>query len=71
MTEQSEASGKEANNKNEVVQLRQSELPAYCPTESMGLWSSHPRVYIPLEEKKEAACPYCGTRFELLADEQG
>ena len=64
MTEQTEA-----DHKNEVIGLKKSELPAYCPTEAMGLWNSHPRVYIPLEEEKEAACPYCGTRFELLDDE--
>lgn len=52
----------------ESVKLKKSELPAYCPTEKMGLWNSHPRVYIPLEEKKEANCPYCGTHFSLAEE---
>ncbi len=52
----------------ESVKLKPSELPAYCPTEEMGLWNSHPRVYIPLDEKKEASCPYCGTLFTLVED---
>jgi len=52
----------------ESVQVKRSDLPAYCPTEEMGLWNSHPRVYIPLEEKKQANCPYCGTLF-ILVDE--
>jgi uncharacterized Zn-finger protein len=50
----------------QVVKLTRADLPAYCPTESMGLWNSHPRVYIPLEETPVACCPYCGTRFELI-----
>jgi uncharacterized Zn-finger protein len=49
----------------EPVVIKRDELPAYCPTESMGLWNSHPRVYIPLEESDTADCPYCGTRFVL------
>ena len=53
---------------NQTVQIKASELPAYCPTEQMGLWNSHPRVYIPLEENRQANCPYCGTHFELTDD---
>ena len=52
--------------KQSPVKLRCEDLPAYCPTESMGLWNSHPRVYIPLEENSEANCPYCGTQFILV-----
>lgn len=57
-----------ANEKDQVIRVSRSELPAHCPTESMGLWSSHPRVFIPLEESPQASCPYCGTRFELVED---
>lgn len=46
-------------------QVSKSELPLRCPTESMGLWNSHPRVYIPIEDTGEAKCPYCGTEFKL------
>ncbi|OED37421.1 hypothetical protein AB833_23655 [Chromatiales bacterium (ex Bugula neritina AB1)] len=52
----------------QVVTVSKSELPAYCPTEEMGLWNSHPRVYIPLDESPQASCPYCGTQFELSAE---
>ncbi len=48
------------------VKVKREDLPAYCPTESMGLWNSHPRVYIPLEESPQANCPYCGTEFVLV-----
>lgn len=53
-------------NDTQVVKVTRDELPAHCPTESMGLWNSHPRVYIPLEESPQANCPYCGTQFELV-----
>ena len=51
---------------DQVVQVTRGELPVHCPTESMGLWNSHPRVYIPLEEQPVASCPYCGTQFKLV-----
>ncbi len=54
--------------KNQVIKVGRNELPVYCPTEAMGLWNSHPRVFIPLEESPEASCPYCGNRFELSDD---
>lgn len=59
------------NNKqasDQIVRVSRAELPAYCPTEAMGLWNSHPRVYIALEESPAVNCPYCGTRFELAED---
>ncbi|MDP1703157.1 MAG: zinc-finger domain-containing protein, partial [Sulfurimicrobium sp.] len=43
----------------------EDDLPLHCPTPGMALWSSHPRVYLPLEEKGEALCPYCGTLYKL------
>jgi len=58
----------EQNKTVEPVQIKTSDLPAHCPTEEMGLWNSHPRVYIPLQEQKEANCPYCGTQFVLIED---
>lgn len=61
-------SQQESNKEQQSVKVKRSELPAYCPTEAMGLWNSHPRVYIPLDETPEAFCPYCGTRFELVED---
>ena len=53
-------------NEQQPVQVKREDLPVHCPTESMGLWNSHPRVYIPLEESPEAGCPYCGTQFVLV-----
>ena len=51
---------------DQTVQVTRGDLPVHCPTESMGLWNSHPRVFIPLDEQPVANCPYCGTQFELV-----
>lgn len=55
-----------AQNRYEVTQ---ADLPLHCPMEGMSLWNSHPRVYLPLEESREARCPYCGAVYVLKADE--
>jgi len=48
-------------------EVRRSELPLCCPTPSMALWNSHPRVYLPIEaEGGRATCPYCGSQFVLV-----
>jgi uncharacterized Zn-finger protein len=31
----------------------------------MIAWDSHPRVFLPVEVKGEALCPYCGTMYVL------
>jgi len=46
-------------------QVRRADLPVSCPMPDMVLWSSHPRVYLPLEETGRARCPYCSATFEL------
>ncbi|MFI4918336.1 MAG: zinc-finger domain-containing protein [Legionellales bacterium] len=52
--------------KTQVV--RSHELPLSCPTKAMELWSSHPKVYLPIEKSGVEVCPYCGTRFVLQND---
>ena len=47
-----------------IVELDKQNLPAYCPNPLMPLWSSHPRVYLAVEEGI-AQCPYCSTRYQL------
>ena len=34
----------------------------------MELWSSHPKVYLPIEKSGQARCPYCGALFVLEDD---
>ena len=48
-----------------TVEVAPKDLPVYCPNPRMPLWSSHPRVFLPIEETGEAMCPYCGTRYRL------
>jgi uncharacterized Zn-finger protein len=51
-----------------VYEIARADLPLSCPTPSMALWNSHPRVYLPIEAKGgRASCPYCGAQY-LLKD---
>jgi uncharacterized Zn-finger protein len=34
----------------------------------MQAWSSHPRVFLPIEKTGEALCPYCGTLYKLKGE---
>jgi len=54
-----------ADNTQRYIEVSSDDLPLHCPTPGMQLWNSHPRVYLPLEEKGEALCPYCGTLYKL------
>ena len=53
------------NHAPQRYQITRADLPLHCPTDSMALWNSHPRVYLPIEDKGVAKCPYCGTVYEL------
>ena len=55
-----------AQNRYEVTR---ADLPLHCPMDSMTLWNSHPRVYLPIEDTGVAKCPYCGADY-VLVDEQ-
>jgi uncharacterized Zn-finger protein len=55
-----------AANTERRYDVHRADLPLSCPTPAMALWNSHPRVYLPLEDDGEAACPYCGARFVLI-----
>lgn len=57
-----------ADNTQRYIEVTAEDLPLHCPTPEMALWSSHPRVYLPLEEKGEALCPYCGTLYKLKGE---
>lgn len=47
------------------VIVEPKDLPAFCPNKAMPLWSSHPRVFLDLDDAGEAMCPYCGTVYRL------
>lgn len=52
-------------NKQRRIEITMKDLPLHCPTPSMRLWNSHPRVFLPIENTGEALCPYCGTLYSL------
>ena len=48
-------------------QVTRADLPLSCPSPSMALWNSHPRVYLAIEsEGGRSQCPYCGADYELV-----
>ena len=51
-----------AQNRYEVTR---ADLPVHCPLPGLSLWTSHPRVFLPIEETGEARCPYCGALYVL------
>ncbi len=53
------------NQSTSYVELDGKDLPAYCPNPNMPIWSSHPRVYIPVDDNLSAQCPYCGTVYKV------
>ncbi|WP_018169000.1 zinc-finger domain-containing protein [Thioalkalivibrio sp. ALMg9] len=59
-----------ANAQTEITVTRK-DLPLHCPTPTMALWSSHPRVFLPIDETPDGRylCPYCGTQFTLKDDD--
>lgn len=46
-------------------EITAADLPLHCPMDSMRLWDSHPRVFLPMEETGRAKCPYCGAEYVL------
>ncbi len=62
---QSSDSGHNTENKQACYEITSADLPLHCPTDSMTLWNSHPRVFLPIEKTGNAKCPYCGTDFLL------
>ncbi len=48
-----------------LVEVGEADLPLHCPTPDQLLWNAHPRVFLPIEQRGEALCPYCGTRYVL------
>lgn len=49
-------------------EVTEADLPLHCPLDSMALWNTHPKVYLPIEETGKAVCPYCGAEYVLRRD---
>ena len=54
--------------KARYYEVTAKDLPLHCPTPTMSLWNSHPRVFLPIEKTGEALCPYCGTLYKLKGE---
>ncbi len=54
-----------APNAENRYEVSTDDLPLSCPMPRMSLWNSHPKVYLPVEDKGEAKCPYCGAVYVL------
>ncbi|HWQ95245.1 MAG TPA: zinc-finger domain-containing protein [Gammaproteobacteria bacterium] len=52
-------------NAQNLYHVTRADLPLNCPMDSMSLWNSHPRVYLPIEATGKAKCPYCGADYVL------
>jgi uncharacterized Zn-finger protein len=55
----------QVRNDQRVVEVTETDLPLHCPMPGQSLWNAHPRVFLPIEQKGEALCPYCGTLYRL------
>jgi uncharacterized Zn-finger protein len=60
----SQAALKPANTQTRY-EVTTEDLPLHCPMPGSALWNSHPRVFLPIEDKGEARCPYCGALYVL------
>ena len=56
--------GKSVNTARKV-EVGEADLPLHCPRSQDMLWNAHPRVFLPVEQRGEALCPYCGTQYTL------
>ena len=54
-------------NAQRIYDVHRADLPLSCPSPSMALWNSHPRVYLPIvDEGGRSECPYCGATYQLV-----
>jgi len=50
------------------IEINGKNLPVYCPDSSMKKWSSHPRIFLNIDDNGKAQCPYCGTQYQVKLD---
>jgi uncharacterized Zn-finger protein len=53
-------------NAERAYEVTRADLPLHCPLDSMYLWNSHPKVFLPIEKTGHAQCPYCSTTYTLV-----
>ena len=57
-------------NAEQHYRVARHKLPLHCPLPDMYLWNSHPKVFLPIEATGAAKCPYCGTNYSLIPDDE-
>ena len=63
--------GHKGTNTQRVIEVTESDLPLHCPMPQHADWNAHPRVYLPIESRGDALCPYCGTLYRLKGKPSG
>ena len=59
------------DNTQRVIEVTENDLPLHCPMPQHADWNAHPRVYLPIEVRGDALCPYCGTLYRLKGKPSG
>lgn len=54
-------------NKENIIKVKESDLPLQCPMPEMLKWNAHPRVFLQIKKapNHEITCPYCSTKYIL------
>ena len=54
--------------KSREVLIYEKDLPLSCPMPDQVMWNAHPREYLPIEKTGRVTCPYCGTVYVLVTN---
>ena len=58
-------------NQNRQVIITERDLPLSCPNSTnQSLLDMHPKIYLPIKEKKTLSCPYCGTQYIFVEEKK-
>jgi uncharacterized Zn-finger protein len=48
------------------ISVKAHDLPLHCPTKATPLWNQHPKVFLDIDAKGWAKCPYCGAEYQVV-----
>ncbi|SFV54948.1 hypothetical protein MNB_SUP05-5-326 [hydrothermal vent metagenome] len=49
--------------------VTKDDLPFHCPPKETENWNLHPKVFLDLEKKGHATCPYCSAYYTFDTQE--
>ena len=49
--------------KERFYMVSKKDFPLCCPPKNNPVWKFHPRVYLTLDKKNQAICPYCEAKY--------